>query len=150
MWEKGYIERLSPGRFALYRITSLGEEQVKGEGEGEKELGGSMGTEETKKEVEEIEGYECVSCGTAVKENTTVCPKCGIVFEEVVEEEEAAEALDSSQDEPCEEAPSPAPQSPKVDEEDVVKETDNAGGKTGILDHPSVPDDWKTCNWKWK
>lgn len=172
--EKGYLESLSPGRFALYRITSLGEEQVKTEGEGEKEFKADVDAEgEGRRETEGIEEYEyeCVSCGAAVKEEDTECPKCGIVFEEGVEEaiegsteeqspeqakqvegqsnEGTTESLDSSRDKLCEEVP-PAPQS--TEERSVVKEDDNVGREreTGILDHPSVPEDWKTCNWKWK
>ncbi len=146
--EKGYIERLSPGRFALYRITSLGEEQFKDEGE--KELKNVVvAGKEVKEANEERDEYECVSCGATVKESDTECPKCGVVFEEVVEEEEMAKSPDSSRDKLCEEAP-PTPQS--TEERSIVKEDDNAGREreTGILDHPSVPEDWKTCGWKWK
>jgi len=86
--KKGYLERLLPGMFARYRITPLGEEQVREEGESEKEIKEQIGVEEEgKKEIEETEEYECTSCGTSVKEEDTECPKCGMVFEESVEEE---------------------------------------------------------------
>ncbi|NQS88711.1 winged helix-turn-helix transcriptional regulator [Patescibacteria group bacterium] len=123
--EKGYLERLSPGRFALYKITPLGEEQVKGEGEIEKELTDAVGTGEgDKEEVEEMGEYECTNCGAAVKERDIECPKCGTVFEEGVEEEATEGGTTEGQS-------------------DVDK-------KTEISDQPSVPEDWKTCNWKWK
>ena len=153
--EKGYLERLSPGKFASYKITPVGEEQVKGEGEGERELSSVVSAEEEdKKAIEERDEYECVSCGATVREDTMVCPKCGVVFEEVVEEEEAAEAPDfpplypegsrdpEGQDKHRDEALSSAPQSHRVDEEHVDE-------KTRILNHSTVPEDWEACNWKW-
>lgn len=152
--EKGYLEMLSPGRFALYKITPLGEEQFRGEGQTKKEMTESPvfsqdklregisqpasspsamlginsveGSDSVRGKIEEIEEYECVSCGAAVEEDNTECPRCGIVFEEGVEEEEATKSFDSSRDEGV---PPPPLQSPI---------------------HPSVPEDWKTCNWKWK
>ena len=90
--EKGYIEQLSPGRFALYRITPLGEEQVKTE--------------------------------------------CQTKEEEVTRRRE--------------EAPTPVSRSPECNEGSVVGGSDNVDEKTGISNQPSVPEDWKTCNWKWK
>lgn len=193
--EKGYLERLSPGRFALYKITPSGEEQVKGEGEGDKELESVVGVEEEGKEaterpkgvlseanvqsegvpprneaspkggdsesgtIQEKEEYECSNCGTAVREEEIECPKCGIIFEGFEEEpeEEMAEGEPSLQSgasdvlkERSEKVPQPTPQSPEGNKGSVVEGNDNAGGKTEILDHPSVPEDWKTCNWKWK
>lgn len=134
LYGKRYLERLLPGMFASYRITPLGEEQVKSEGEGERELRSSVSAEEEGKGgIEETDVYECENCGAVVKEEDTKCPKCGILFEETVEEE-AAESLDFSRDKLREEVPS----------DDSVDE------KTEILNHPSVPEDWKTCNWKWK
>ena len=90
--EKGYLERLTPGRFALYRITPLGEEQVRTEGQ--------------------------------------------------TKEEEATKSLGSSWDKGT---PSPSPQSSEHSEG-----SNSVDEKTGILNHLSVPEDWKTCNWKWK
>jgi len=132
--EKGYLERLSSGRFALYRITSLGEEQV--------------GTDVQANANEElkIEEYECVSCGAAVKEDDTECPKCGIIFEEAMEEE-AAESVDSSRDE---QVSQPVPNPSIILEINPVKRADSKDEKTEILNRPSVPQDWKTCNWNWK
>lgn len=95
---KGYLERLLPGVLASYRITPLGEEQVKEEGEIEKELTSAVGSgEEDKKEVEEIGEYECTNCGATVKEEDTECRKCGTVFEEGVEEEEVTESSTQEQ-----------------------------------------------------
>jgi len=90
--EKGYLERLSPGRFALYRITPLGEKQVKTESQ--------------------------------------------------TKEEEATER--------SEEVPPPVSRSPECNEGSVVEGSDSVDEKRGFLNHPSVPRDWKTCNWKWK
>lgn len=95
--EKGYLERLLPGQFAVYKITSLGEEQVKEEVASEKEI--SVGApaaaekiiepseeilqdDNESGEIEEIDEYECTNCGAVVKEQDTECPKCGIIFEE--------------------------------------------------------------------
>lgn len=111
--EKGYLERLSPGRFALYKITSLGEKQVAPDRDNFAEQDASSlaeisnydaHAEEGRKEVEAKEEYECTNCGTTVREDEIECPKCGIVFEGYEEEP----------------------------------------------DHLSVPEDWKTCSWKWK
>ncbi len=132
--EKGYLERLSPGRFALYRITSLGEKQV-----------GTDVQADANEELK-IEEYECVSCGAAVKEDDTECPKCGIIFEETVEEE-MAESVGSSRDE---RAPQRVRGPSVVIGIKPVEKSDSKEGKTGIFNHPSVPDDWKTCNWNWK
>jgi DNA-binding MarR family transcriptional regulator len=99
--EKGYLERLSPGRFASYRITSLGEKQV-----------GTV-VQANANEEANIERYECVSCGAGVKEDDTECPKCGIIFDEAVEEE-AVKSLDSSPDRPCKQAPQPVPSSSAI------------------------------------
>lgn len=180
--EKGYLEKLSLGRFALYRITPLGEEQVRGEGEGEREAGVGVGAEEeVKKEIEETEEYECTNCGAVVKESDTECPKCGTILEgyeeepeeEMVEQESSLhsgspsseESLAPAQDKLHEEPPQPTPQNPEKRNEETsqptqqnpegneastAKESNNVDEKTEILDHPSVPKDWKTCNWKWK
>jgi hypothetical protein len=100
--EKGYLERFLRGQFAVYKITPSGEEQVKEEGASEKEIGVGVGAEEEKTvepckenpqddsesgEGEKIEEYECTGCGAGVGEDGTECPKCGMVFEETVEEE---------------------------------------------------------------
>lgn len=132
--EKGYLERLSPGRFALYRITSLGEKQI-----------GTVVQADANEEAN-IEEYECVSCGAGVKEDDTECPKCGIIFEEAVEEE-MVQSVGSSQDE---RAPQRAPDSSVVLDIKSVEGANSEGKKTEILNHPSVPDNWKTCNWNWK
>ncbi len=162
--EKGYIERLSPGRFALYKITPLGEDAAADYAEKRRErreIFADSADNSAVSAVAEIEEYECTNCGASVKEDDTECPKCGVVFEEVVEEEEAtegnterservAEAPDFPQDKPCEEVPSSTQQNPKVGEESANEGSDNVNEKRGILNHPSVPEDWKTCNWKWK
>ncbi|MBU4311479.1 MAG: zinc ribbon domain-containing protein, partial [Candidatus Omnitrophica bacterium] len=110
---------------ATYRITPSGEGQVRGESEGEREFRSVAGVEEEGKEaIEERGEYECTNCGAAVKEGDIECPKCGTVFEEGVEEEATEGGTTEGQS-------------------DVDK-------KTEISDQPSVPEDWKTCNWKWK
>jgi len=91
--------------FAVYKITSLGEEQVKGEGEVEREASVGAGAEENGEAIAGVEEFECTGCGTTVREDEIECPQCGMIFEGFVEE---------------------------------------------ILDHPSVPEEWKSCNWKWK
>ncbi|MBU4312379.1 MAG: hypothetical protein KJ706_06655 [Candidatus Omnitrophica bacterium] len=54
--EKGYLERLLPGQFAIYKITPLGEEQVKGESEGEREVEDVAGAvEEGRKATEPLD-----------------------------------------------------------------------------------------------
>jgi len=98
----GYLERLLPGQFAIYKITPRGEEQVKKEGEAERELKEcAIGAEEEGKEAIEEKGeYECSECGAAVKEEDTECPKCGTILEGYEEEpeEEMTERRRSSLD----------------------------------------------------
>jgi len=92
LWEKGYLERILPGQFAVYKLTSLGEEQVADVVVAEKEpVAAESIQEEEKAQVEDVDQYECVSCGVAVKEKDIECPKCGTVFEETIEEEGSAE-----------------------------------------------------------
>lgn len=161
--EKGYLERLSPGRFALYKITSLGEEQVRTDVETkeEKATERSEGVPQSDSEggkIEEIEEYECVSCGATVKEDDTECPKCGTIFEgyeEEPEEERLKRESSPTSESPSpegqsKEIPQPTPQAPEDKEGSVVEGNDNVDEKKEILNHPSVPEDWKTCNWKWK
>jgi len=143
--EKGYLEELSPGRFALYKITSLGEEQVKTDvqtkeegatesldssrGEGVLQRSEVPGGDDSVGRKVKIEKYECSNCGVIVREDEIECPKCGIIFEGTMKEKEAAKQ--------SKEVPQPASQSSERSEKNV-------------LDEPSVPEDWKICNWKWK
>jgi len=137
--EKGYLEQLSPGRFALYKITSLGEEQVKGD---------------VQSKIEGIGEYECVSCGTAVKEEDMQCPQCGIIFEEDVEEEVAGISPEHSEGGDVEEsfvfAQDRFRKTPETKPYEETLSDENVGKGAEILNHPSVPQDWKTCNWKGK
>ncbi|MEW6674780.1 MAG: hypothetical protein AB1348_01960 [Nitrospirota bacterium] len=164
--EKGYLERLSPGRFALYRITSLGEEQVRTKGQ--------IKEEEAIKPIESswdklregvlppassiVEGkdsgsgkgeeYECANCGTVVREDEIECPKCGAVFEGIEEEEVTVGSVEEQSPEQTEQV---VGQSSKgVTEQKKASFNENIDEKAGILNHPSVPEDWKACNWKWK
>jgi len=132
--EKGYLEKLSPGRFASYRITSLGEEQV-----------GPVDQADANEEAH-IEEYDCVTCGADIKEDDTECPKCGMILAEVGQEE-TAQSVGSSKDE---RASQHVPDSPVVLDITSVEGANSEGKETGILNHPSVPQEWKTCNWNWK
>ncbi len=132
--QKGYLERLSPGRFALYKITSLAEKQVQTDGRAD-----------TNKEIK-AEEYECVTCGAAVKQDDTECPKCGITFEENMEDEMPG-SVGSSRDE---QGLQPVRDSSAILGIHSAERADSESEKTPILNHPAAPEDWKTCNWNWK
>jgi len=132
--QKGYLEKLSPGRFALYKITSLGEKQVQTDVRAD-----------TNEEIK-AEEFECVTCGAAVKQDDTECPKCGISFEEIVEEEMPG-SVGSSRNE---QALQSVRNSSVVLGIHSAERADSESEKTAILNHASVPEDWKTCNWNWK
>jgi len=132
--ERGYLERLSPGRFASYRITSLGEKQV-----------GTV-VHACAGEEANIEEYECVTCGAGVKEDDTECPKCCIIFEEAAKEE-TAQSVGSSR---VERAAQHVPDASVLLGIKSVEGANSEGNKTSILNHPSAPHEWNTCNWNWK
>jgi len=126
LWEKGYIERLVPGQFAVYKITSLGEEQVRHEGQPDEEKG-TVQNEADK--IEEIEEFECESCDIVGKAADTECSECGTVFEEATEEEQVVGG--------------------NIEEQSVPKEDHNKV-KAKTLDQFSAPKDWSACSWEWK
>jgi len=131
--ESGYLEQLSPGRFALYKITSSGEEQVKSDVQTKEEVpierrervlqAGSIGRKV------KVEKYECSNCGATVTEDEIECLECGIIFKGDMKEKETAEQS-----------------------EEVLQPVLQGAGRSekNVLDEPSVPEEWKTCNWKWK
>jgi len=158
--DQGYLERLSPGKFALYKITLLGKKQVGSNGSeipipaevsdvaGEQDREATEQNEEVPSSESEsgkdewIEEYECTSCGTPVKEDDTECAKCGAILEGCEEEPvspASEEPATPAQDKPSEDAPQPS-DSP----------TPEGNKKDDTADSPSAPEDWKACNWKWK
>ena len=130
--EKGYLERLSPGRFALYRITPLGAEQVKTD----------VPTKETEA-TEDSADKPFVSAQACPGEHSAELSRSpqrrGNLHEECT-----TESLDSCRDE---EALQPVPRPSAILGINPVESKEE---KTGILNHSSIPQEWKTCNWNWK
>lgn len=101
--EKRYLERLSPARVPSYRITPLGEEQVRAEGEAQEAA--TERREEVPQPAVSAGEYECTNCGAAVNEADPQCPKCGVVFEG--DEEEPEEEMSERAASPPGESPPP-------------------------------------------
>ena len=130
--EKGYLERLSPGRFALYRITPLGAEQVKTDVP-TKEAGAT----EDSAEKPFVSAHPCprehsAELSRSPQQRDNLHGEC------------TTESFDSCRDEePSQAVPGPSAIL-------GINPVESKEEKTGILNHSSVPQEWKTCNWNWK
>jgi len=83
------------------------EETIVTEPEAESKPGTTSKKTAPDSKVEVIKEYECSECGTSVKEDDRVCPKCGVSLEELIKSDKAAQVQGNANpphrvdEEPC-------------------------------------------------